>query len=30
LLVSRADDTDQALEQIYVVCDRLISGIAGT
>ena len=30
LFVSRADDPAQALEQMYSVCDRLISGIAGT
>jgi hypothetical protein len=30
LFVSRADDTSHALEQMYSVCDRLISGIAGT
>jgi AcrR family transcriptional regulator len=30
LFVSRADDTNAALEQMYVVCDRVISGIAGT
>lgn len=29
LFISRADDTDQALDQMYAVCDRLISGIAG-
>ena len=29
LFVSRADDTNHALEQMYSVCDRLISGIAG-
>jgi AcrR family transcriptional regulator len=28
LYVSRADDAATALEQMYVVCDRLISGIA--
>jgi AcrR family transcriptional regulator len=30
LYVSRADDADHALTQMYAVCDRLISGIAGT
>lgn len=30
LYVSRSDDTDYALAQMYSVCDRLISGIAGT
>lgn len=30
LFVSRATDTGHALEQMYAVCDRLISGIAGT
>ena len=30
LFVSRADDAGHALEQMYSVCDRLISGIAGT
>ena len=30
LFVARADDRGRALEQMYVVCDRLISGIAGT
>jgi AcrR family transcriptional regulator len=30
LYVSRADDADDALNQMYGVCDRLISGIAGT
>ena len=30
LFVARAEDRGQALEQMYVVCDRLISGIAGT
>jgi AcrR family transcriptional regulator len=30
LVVSRADDAALALEQMYAVCDRLISGIAGT
>src|ERR1700712_2134267 len=30
LYVSRADDADDALQQMYAVCDRLISGIAGT
>ncbi len=29
LFISRADDTHQALEQMYAICDRLISGIAG-
>lgn len=29
LYVSRADDGDEALVQMYAVCDRLISGIAG-
>lgn len=29
LYVSRADDHEAALEQMYAVCDRLISGIAG-
>ncbi len=29
LYVSRADDAAQALQQMYAVCDRLISGIAG-
>ncbi len=29
LFVSRADDADAALQQMYTVCDRLISGIAG-
>jgi AcrR family transcriptional regulator len=29
LYVSRADDPDEALAQMYAVCDRLISGIAG-
>lgn len=29
LFVSRADDTDHALEQMYSVFDRLITGIAG-
>jgi hypothetical protein len=30
LFVSRAGEPDVALEQMYAVCDRLISGIAGT
>lgn len=30
LFVSRADDTDEALEQMFAICDRLISGIAGS
>jgi AcrR family transcriptional regulator len=30
LFISRADDPAGALEQMYAVCDRLISGIAGT
>jgi AcrR family transcriptional regulator len=30
LFVSRADDTGEALEQMFAVCDRLISGIAGS
>ncbi len=30
LFISRASDADEALEQMYAVCDRLISGIAGT
>jgi AcrR family transcriptional regulator len=30
LFVSRASEADLALEQMYAVCDRLISGIAGT
>jgi AcrR family transcriptional regulator len=30
LFVSRAEDAEHALEQMYSVCDRLISGIAGT
>ncbi|MET0473852.1 MAG: TetR/AcrR family transcriptional regulator [Mycobacterium sp.] len=30
LFVSRADDADVALEQMFAVCDRLISGIAGS
>jgi AcrR family transcriptional regulator len=29
LYVSRADDAGDALNQMYAVCDRLISGIAG-
>jgi AcrR family transcriptional regulator len=29
LYVSRADDREAALQQMYAVCDRLISGIAG-
>ncbi|MET0455571.1 MAG: TetR/AcrR family transcriptional regulator [Mycobacterium sp.] len=29
LFVSRATDADEALAQMYAVCDRLISGIAG-
>jgi len=29
LYVSRADDPEAALQQMYTVCDRLISGIAG-
>jgi AcrR family transcriptional regulator len=29
LYVSRADDGAKALQQMYAVCDRLISGIAG-
>lgn len=29
LFVSRADDPDTALDQMYSVCDRMISGIAG-
>jgi AcrR family transcriptional regulator len=28
LFISRADDRDAALEQMYAVCDRLITGIA--
>jgi AcrR family transcriptional regulator len=30
LFVARADDADAALRQMYSVCDRMISGIAGT
>ena len=30
LFVARADDPGEALRQMYVVCDRLISGIAGS
>jgi AcrR family transcriptional regulator len=30
LFVSRAEDTATALEQMYVVCDRLITGIAAS
>lgn len=30
LYVSRADDTALALDEMYAVCDRMISGIAGT
>jgi AcrR family transcriptional regulator len=29
LFVSRAADTDEALQQMYEVCDRVISGITG-
>ncbi|MBJ7339157.1 TetR/AcrR family transcriptional regulator [Mycolicibacterium sp.] len=29
LFIARADDRDAALEQMFAVCDRLISGIAG-
>jgi hypothetical protein len=29
LYVSRAPDTGEALEQMYEVCDRVISGITG-
>jgi AcrR family transcriptional regulator len=30
LYVSRADDAEAALEEMFAVCDRLISGIAGS
>ncbi|MGH3639786.1 MAG: TetR/AcrR family transcriptional regulator [Mycobacterium sp.] len=30
LFVSRADDADEALEQMFALCDRLIGGIAGS
>lgn len=30
LFVARADDAEAALSQMYAVCDRVISGIAGT
>jgi hypothetical protein len=29
LFVSRAADADKALQQMYEVCDRVISGITG-